>query len=475
MRKLRQLFPVAGASPHSVATEPDPGATRDLDAGLTLVELLVAMMVFAILALGVAYSMLATLQSSRDSRGRAIASNLAAQEVDLVRSVDDIFTIGTITRQTTVAGTAFTVTRATDWVNSGVDSGDCGTGSGVLQHKKINVTVSWGTGASQRTVHTDTIVAPTSKINDPTLGTIVIHVKRADGTGAEGVTVTATPSSTPGTATAIATSIPNTDANGCTFALKVTPGNYDVSITKTDFVTEKHLATETRTMQKVAKGSATNVRFSYDRFAQFTPTYSFSNPAAAGAAIPAALDLSFVNTFGTFLTRRDLPSPKLHPFAAGYTVLAGKVSGASGTTATCDSIDPVKWPTTAADASGKTRAGWPVTPTAADPGSTAEAVVPLGAVAVTTPTNVTVTATSTVPETGSPAAADHPLCATTMTYTFPSATGTRNLALPFGTWKLTTSSGAVIGASTGTSVTPLTGGSVTAGIVTLDPRVEVTP
>ncbi len=464
MRKLRELFPVAPATLHG-----------DTDSGLTLVELLVAMMVFAILSLGVAYSMLATLQSSRDSRGRQVAANLAAQEVDLVRSVGDIFTIADKSWTTTVAGTVFTVKRETDWVNSGLDSGDCGTGSGVLQHKKINITVTWGAGDTLRTVRSDTIVAPTSKINDPTLGTIVVHVKRADGTGAEGVKVSATPSSTPGTATAITTPIPNTDSNGCTFALKVAPGNYDVKIEKSGFVTEQHLATETRPMQKVAKGSATNVRFSYDQSVEITPSYTFSNPAAVGAIVPQSLDLSFVNTYGTYVTRADLPRPELHPFIAGYTVLAGKASAASGTSTTCDSIDPVKWPTSEPDAAGKTRTGWAVTPTAATPGASPTALIPLGAVTVTTASAITVTATSAMPPAESPAGADYPACATTMTYSFGSVTGSQTLALPFGTWRLTTSSGAVVGVAAGTTVAPMTGGSVTAGIVTLDPRIEATP
>jgi prepilin-type N-terminal cleavage/methylation domain-containing protein len=473
VRKLRNLFPVTPLSVRSPHRHDSRLTPPGSDAGLTLIEMVVAMMVFAILSLGVAYSMLAVMQSSRDSRGREVAVNLASQEIDLVRSVDNIFSIEPESRIVTVNGTSYTVTRDTDWVNSGLDSGDCGTGSGVLQHKKINIAVSWGAGSAQRTVRSDTIVAPTSKINDPTLGTIVVHVRRADGTGAQGVTVTAIPSSTPGTATTITTTIPATDVNGCTFALKVSPGNYDVSISKTDFVTETHLATETQTMQKVARGSATNVRFSYDRYVQFTP--SFSNEAGVTATVPPMLDLSFVNTYGSFVSRLDAAKPRLHPFAAGYTIMAGKASSVSASTVSCDAIDPARWPAILNAEGTATRTGWTIPPTAAAPGETAAATVPLGVVTLSSPTATTVTATSTAPPSGSPAAADSPTCGTTMSYPLPSFTGTASFALPFGSWTFRTANGTVLGVAAGTTVTATTNGSVTSGVVTLDPRTAVAP
>lgn len=468
MRKLRSVFPITPFS--------SPDRSRS-DSGLTLVEMVVALMVFAIISLGVAYSMLATLQSTRDSRGRQVAANLAAQEIDLVRSVDDIFSVNSVPpRVVRVGGTDYTITRTTGWANSGITSDDCGSGDGVLQHKRVNVVVTWGTGGATRTVRSDTIVAPTSKINDPTLGTIVVHVTLADGTGAAGVSVSVKPSVNPEGAAALTEAVPATDSSGCAFALKLKPGNYDVTIQKTGYVTDAHAAVETQTNRRVTQGSATTVSFAYDMPVSFTPTYAHS--ALGTVTIPSALDVSYTSTAGTYLSRADQPTPKLFPVMSGYTVLAGKIAAISGGAMACDAIDPSRWPeVTRPD--GSIAAGYVVLPSSAVPGTTGTASIPVAVVKVTMPagSSAVVTATSVAPTSAPPKDApvsDTPTCDIAMSYSLGAFSGERQFVLPFGAWTLTTPSGTV-GVMVGTSVRPVTGGSVVDGTVTLDPRVTVTP
>lgn len=462
MRKLRGLFPVTLAG-HSrgCASAPTPSS----DAGLTLIELVVAMMVFAILALGVAYSMLATLQSSRDNRGRQVAANLAAQEIDLVRSVDDIFTIQNTSRVQEVDGVPYTVTRSTGWVNSGINSSDCGSGNGVLQHKRVNVTVSWGVGGAGRTVRSDTVVAPGSKINDPTLGTIAVQVLRADGTGAKDIAVTVKPSLKAEGAETPTETIPVTDASGCTYALKIKPGNYDVTIAKDGFVTSAHAAVETQTERRVTQGSATAVSFSYDRAVDFDPI--FTHGASGGVTVPPTLDLSLSSTARTMTTSVDRPRPKLFPVSSGYTILAGKISSISGGPESCDALDPSRWPD-GKRADGVSISGFVVPPTSASPGTSVKATVPVAVVKLTMPAGNTATVTATsVPATG-----DSPTCETTMTYALGSFTGEKQFIMPFGTWTFTTASGTV-GVLSGTAAMAVTGGTLNDGVVTLDPRMPV--
>ncbi|RWZ64298.1 prepilin-type N-terminal cleavage/methylation domain-containing protein [Labedella populi] len=459
MPELRRVFPAPSRSIRATPSSPD--------SGLTLVELVVAMMVFAILALGVAYSMLATLQSSRDNRGRQVAANLAAQEIDLVRSVDDIFSIQNATRVQEVDGVPYTVSRSTGWVNSGIASSDCGSGDGVLQHKRINVAVSWGVGGAARTVRSDTVVAPGSKINDPTLGTITVQVTRADGTGAPGIAVTVKPSSTPEGAESPTEPIPVTDLSGCTYALKIKPGNYDVTIAKDGYVTSAHAAVETQKDRRVTQGSATAVSFSYDLAVDFAPT--FIHGAGGSVTAPEALDLSFSSTAGTVTTTVGSVRPKLFPSDSGYTVLAGKISEVSGGGIACDAIDPARWPdTTAAD--GAAVSGFVVPPTSAAPGTSTTASVPVAVVKLTMPAGSTATVTArSVSASEDTPSGDAPGCDTSMTYVLGSISGEKQFVMPFGVWSFTTSSGTV-GVMPGTSAVPVTGGSSTNGLVILDPR-----
>src|SRR3954451_20043030 len=83
------------------------------DSGVSLIEVLVAMMIFAIISVGVAYSLLSAFTLTGDSRSRAVATNLAAQEVDLDRSTADFFAL-----QSTVTAKQVHVPAGTGVVSS---------------------------------------------------------------------------------------------------------------------------------------------------------------------------------------------------------------------------------------------------------------------------------------------------------------------------------------------------------------------
>ena len=56
--------------------------------GFTLIEVVVAMLVFAIIATGFLMTLTAGLVTTRDTRTRIVAANLASQQIDLIRSQD---------------------------------------------------------------------------------------------------------------------------------------------------------------------------------------------------------------------------------------------------------------------------------------------------------------------------------------------------------------------------------------------------
>src|SRR5699024_11138854 len=97
------------------------------DSGISLVEVLVAMMVFAIISLGVAYSLGTMMVQVRDARAREVASNLAAQEIDVARATANVANLFEVVRPVaTVNGIPFTVHRTTRWITDAATGGACG-------------------------------------------------------------------------------------------------------------------------------------------------------------------------------------------------------------------------------------------------------------------------------------------------------------------------------------------------------------
>ncbi|SFJ96797.1 type II secretion system protein [Cellulomonas sp. KH9] len=446
------------------------------DDGISLAEVLVAMFLFALVSTGLAYSLISVLHVSRDARVRAIAANLAAEEIDLARDTPDIFALLDDDRDVEVGTDTFHVERRTQWVSDPDDDFSCGsTGSaGALRYKRINVSVTWqGMRAGARPVRSDTVLNPDEHINDPDKGTILVSVIRADGQGNEGVTVEASPS---------AGSVVNpTDAQGCTYVLRVPPKTYTVSVSRSGHVSDGQLAEPSQSVV-VKKGETASIGFQLDEGATYVTHLA---PHAAGpVAMPTSgsLKITFLSTYGrvapTATSTADprRPSFRLHPFTSGYHALAGQ----------CDAADPTLW--APATVGGVEHRGFLGDAVAALPGATATFPLPMGVVEVTSVgnTNRYVRAVA-VPSPGS----GSPGCASGETLTYGSVIPATNgqkvaIALPYGTWRLYF--GSSVNAVTdlpegrvtipspnvaGTVTKAATGGGVT---VTVDPRQpEVTP
>lgn len=441
----------------------DPAS--DPEAGLSLIEILVAMMVFVIFAVAIGYSMTSSLVLARESKSREVAANLAAQEIDYDRATGDAFTLLDRTTTSVVNGVTYSIVRTTHWFSGTDESLGCGTGSGTLKYKRVSVEVSW-TGMRDTSVpaRANTLIVPKTRINDPALGTIIVSVVSSTGGGAAGIAVSATPSTIANGAMPLTTTPAVTDAQGCTYILKVVPGNYDVTVSKPGYVDGvQHLDSSTTTNVGVAAGSSNSISFLFDDGATFTPSYALL------PVLPTNLDVSYINTSGTAYGPKG--SVRLHPYASGYQAVAGKYvppgNIAAGGTPGCVSVDPSAWPTATDGAVG---ARDPFVPAA--PGGSALAPVRMGTLSV----NVTGKWVTAVSATGT--GTDDPGCTVPMTYTFPYILlpGT-SLQLPYGSWTLWV--GNSLGdknSKLGSSAVTLTSRGVvtqTSGVatVTLDPRV----
>ena len=427
-----------------------PADPADRDAGLSIVEMVVAFMVFALVTVGGVVALATSLTLTSDNRAREVGANLAAQEVDAVRSAADVFKVLDARTTTALNGTSYTVDRTVSWVSTtGLDS-RCGAAGGALLYKRVNVAVTWpGMRASTSPVRADTVLAPNSKINDPEYGTILVSVTSITGAGGTaGVTVTVTPSDVAGnSAVGLTTQPAATDAQGCSYALKVAPGTYDVTISRTDaaYRDEKQAAASTKVVG-VAVGGSASADFTYDRAGQFPMSYADGFTGAR--LLPADLAVSFLSTYPQYDAVGTDATRDLSPTSSGYQAIAGPYAPASAGAKSCLSVDPQAWPTAGDGAVGLRAAA-----AAAAPGtrSSTPLGVPMGVVQVKLAENV-----AYVRARVSSPVDDDPGCRAGLSYTFnvqsanKKATGNVvNLALPFGSWTFTT------GTSAGNVSTPV--------------------
>jgi len=208
----------------------------DEEDGLGIAEIMVAMMVFAIIATAAAYGILNALTLTQHSRAKETATSIASSDLDQMRllaSADDngVFSIQStgspITKR--VGGTNYFITRQANWQTTTGATGACGTGAGTLQYKNVTETVSWvsNTGAT-RSISMSSSIAPLSNINSDTTGTIIVMVTGAGGQAVPGLKVSMTPVSGGG-GSALDDPPQNTDLSGCSFGLLVHPGAYTVT------------------------------------------------------------------------------------------------------------------------------------------------------------------------------------------------------------------------------------------------------
>jgi prepilin-type N-terminal cleavage/methylation domain-containing protein len=484
------------------------------DAGFSLIEVMVALFIFAIISTGTAYTVLSVMQVDRDSRARHVAANLAAQEIDLARDTADLLTLVDVERPTQrVGGNSFHVVVTTAWVTATGTDDACGATGGTLLTKRINVEVRWDNqrpGSSP--VRADTVITPNAHLNSPDRGTILVRVLGASGTGVSGVTITARPSAVANGATGTATAL--TDSQGCAFLSRLRPGNYDVTANAAGHLDSKNQASTPLVTVPLVAGFSAGASFSYDRSSTFELNYA---PAVAPAAVPTPtptatatptaapspstslvylprdLDTSFVTAdggvavsslSGTGTNTTRTRTAVMFPFASGYEVIAGRFalatpaadapsSPGAGTPAgtpaaampSCLSVDPAAWaPVTE---NGATLIG-KRTRMATEPGQRVSGSIPMGLLTVT---GLTAGAELRAVSAPAPAGTGDPGCARSTTYNFGAVPAGSTIALPYGSWTLRTGSSTVAG----TAFTLGSRGRVTGTVVTLDPRVVGTP
>ncbi|WP_065960070.1 hypothetical protein [Curtobacterium sp. UCD-KPL2560] len=447
---------------------------REHDDGVSIVEVLVAMTVFAMIAAGVAMGIASSLYLTHGSRSREVAIGLAQDGIDRARTSTNLFGVVDGTSVQRVAGIDYRVVQTARWVASSGTANACGSGGGPLAYKRVAMTISWSAGGrgSDQSVAMNSMVAPTSAVTAAGLGTIIVSVSRVDGSGNQGAMVSIAPAATnPDGAGPVTSTVPVTDATGCSYALNVKPGRYDVSVTKPgnidDGTSSGSLGAQTATPSTTVRVSANQTaaaNMNYDTALTVAPQWGDPNAPTTAFTAPTTMPVTLRRKTADQGPFAVGTTTQVFPFTDGYKAVAG-------VPATCASTDPENWTTGSGTAVAPRSPGQPVAGTNA-----VRASVQL--VTITLPTNsvneVLANSVAPVPNSGDPG------CAKGAQYRFTKLPLGQpvTIALPYGTWSLQSGRTAVnlLGIITITTPTTVTGIQAAPGVaptadrVLLDPR-----
>jgi prepilin-type N-terminal cleavage/methylation domain-containing protein len=145
--------------------------------GFSLIELVVAVSVFAILSAGLALTIDSGLNLARNNRNRSIAANLASQEMDEVRqSPFTTLPLGLVDRSEAVDGVPYTVRRESEWVDNASTTGPCDSTNATPRVLRVSVSVFWPDMRGVAPAKSSTILSPPVGSFDPLNGHIAVKV-----------------------------------------------------------------------------------------------------------------------------------------------------------------------------------------------------------------------------------------------------------------------------------------------------------
>lgn len=259
---------------------PAPGS-RD-DAGFSIIEVVVAMVIFTIFVTAALGILLRTTEMARSNGQRGAATNLALRQIEAARamSATDI-PDGRSSSTTSVGGTTFTVTQTAKYVSSGATASACAGTGNTLAYKLITVSVSWPNMGSVKPVRSDTLraVGIGNDVSDANKGSLAIGVVGGDGVDEAGVLVTLSPGGKTGTTT----------EDGCLVFTGLTPGAYTATASMPGYVGTGNNQTTTVTSLGVTAGAIAHGTLYYDTARTVTLAFTGTTGAVPLAGMPIRL------------------------------------------------------------------------------------------------------------------------------------------------------------------------------------------
>ena len=134
--------------------------------GMTLIEVVVAITLLALMMLGLGASLGAGLRIIRTDRQRVVAANLATQQMERLRSMPfSSVPLGRTEVTETVDGIDYVVRQYVDWQDQGSDNGPCDGGTS-LDFVRADVSVRWDDMGGVAPVQSQTLITPETARSD---------------------------------------------------------------------------------------------------------------------------------------------------------------------------------------------------------------------------------------------------------------------------------------------------------------------
>lgn len=322
-------------------SDPLPPARRPRDAGMSLVEVMVAFTLFAVMATAVIVTVTSAARITSEDAARSAAVNLAVRELEIVRDTfsgptrgPDRVVInrvvnpsplpgGTVGEPLVVDGTRFTVVRTAQWAAVGSAAASaCDEGStSELAYLRVEVQVRWPELGDRVPVTMETVMTPPKGTYSALNGHIGLKVLDHLGRPVDGVPVTARSTSTGVTRSG------TTAADGCVLLAFLDAGTYSVTLNRSGHVNPAGDPAATTTAQ-VQQGQLWRGTVEYDEAASLTVTFEtlVGHDVPPGIAVPVSLGNSALQPFGFRAiagTGRTRVLERLWPYPSGYQVWAG--------------------------------------------------------------------------------------------------------------------------------------------------------
>jgi prepilin-type N-terminal cleavage/methylation domain-containing protein len=401
----------------------------DSDAGVTLVECMVAIVLFGLVGIAAASMLVTGIKVSARTRDQSQAASLASNSVEAFRdnaslacawqnplpvgcgATSSVVPPAVTTSAQSVGSQPFTIKQTTEYEAKATSQTACnasaqGGSAGVQPVLLLTESVTWPTIGTALPVTSQTILAPPVGAFSNNTGAIDIGVVNSLNHADAGIPVTVNGAS--GTTTY------TTDSNGCALAAFLTPGSYTVSIASSGYIDNQESSTSTQTLG-VTTGNVTTASFFYDQAATLGATFVKTSSWPLGVTFQSAVNLpitvanSGLAGTGTYLLPNGTAGSSVYPYSSGYTIWAGRCPEANpdAVTSSTSPLYPV----------GVTNNAPAPTTVATPAGQTATASVPLYPLTINFTDAASKPVTFTITEAAG--AAKTPCTAPFSTYTLP--------------------------------------------------------
>ena len=289
------------------------------ETGFAIIEAVVAAAVLAIVAMAVLSGIDAASNSSGREKARAVASSLAEQDQERLRSmpIEELSKLGTVSKPVSVDGVTYQVESKAEWITD--DTGGtpaCGSSKN-NEYLHIATKVSSAiVGHNVKAIQIDSLVAP-SVAYSSTHGILVVKLIDRNSTPLVGLSVTIESA-----AAGVMPKSGSTDPGGCVYFRQLPVGTYTITLNQGGYVSDDLVMPVVKT-QKVAPGVVTFKTIPYDKATGADITVKTNVPGQASTLVNSrAAAVSLTNAQNKALLKvtpnstgaNPVPVSPLYPF-----------------------------------------------------------------------------------------------------------------------------------------------------------------